>query len=122
MNVEHGPFDMTIPTKLGEAAGSSMTRPCECGLGLRPRRLFGFSMEPVSGALLFLGLTDPGARGLPSTDRLADCFVAGNVKIQQVCIHPAMRARRSGDQAASSWSIRRLAAARQSPSRGHPGP
>src|ERR1700721_4073977 len=34
------------------------------------------------GALLFLGLTHPGGCGLPSIDRLADCFVAGKGKIQ----------------------------------------
>ena len=60
-----------------------MTRPCECGLGLRPRRLFGFSMEPVDGApCFFSGSLTLGACGLPSTGRLADCFVAGNGKIQ----------------------------------------
>jgi transposase len=60
-----------------------MTRPCECGLGLRPRRLFGFSMEPVDGApCFFSGSLTLGGCGLPSTDRLADCFVAGNGKIQ----------------------------------------
>ena len=60
-----------------------MTRPCECGLGLRPRRLFGFPMEPVDGApCFFSGSLTLGGCGLPSTDRLADCFVAGNGKIQ----------------------------------------
>ena len=60
-----------------------MTRPCECGLGLRPRRLFGFLMEPVDGApCFFSGSLTLGGCGLPSTDRLADCFVAGNGKIQ----------------------------------------
>jgi hypothetical protein len=28
-------------------------QPCECGLGLRPRRLFGFLMEPADGDLGF---------------------------------------------------------------------
>ena len=30
-----------------------MTRPCECGLALRPKRLFGFRLEPVDGAPCF---------------------------------------------------------------------
>jgi putative transposase len=60
-----------------------MTRPCEGGLGLWPRRLFGFSTEPVDGAPCFCsGLLTLGGCGLPSTDRLADCFTAGNGKIQ----------------------------------------
>ena len=49
-----------------------MTRPCECGLGLRPRRLFGFSMEPMDEApCFFSGSLTLGGCGLPSTDRLA---------------------------------------------------
>ena len=60
-----------------------MTRPCECGLGLRPRRLFGFPVEPVDGApCFFTGSLTLGGCGLPSTDSFADCFVAGNGKIQ----------------------------------------
>ncbi len=48
-----------------------MTRPCECGLGLRPRRLFGFAVEPVDGApCFFSGSTALGGCGLPSTDSL----------------------------------------------------
>src|ERR1700760_3305015 len=79
-----------MPTKLGEVAGSSMTRPCECGLGLRPRRLFGFRLEPIDGApCFFSGSLTLGGCGLPSTDRFADCFVAGNGKIQGgPCIDP----------------------------------
>lgn len=60
-----------------------MTRPCECGLGLRPRRLFGFPMEPVDGEpRFFSGSITLGGCGLPSTDTLADGFVVGNGKIQ----------------------------------------
>jgi transposase len=42
-----------------------MTRPCECGQALRPRRLFGFPAEPMGGAPCFftgsiaLGLRAP---------------------------------------------------------------
>ena len=58
-----------MPTKLGAAGRRSMTRPCECGLGLRPRRLFGFPMEPVDGApCFFSGSLTLGGCGLPSTD------------------------------------------------------
>ena len=35
------------------------------------------------GTLLLRGLTRPGGCGLPATDRLADCFLAGNGKIQE---------------------------------------
>jgi hypothetical protein len=60
-----------------------MTRPCECGLGLRPRRLFRFLMEPVDGAPGFCsGSLTLGGCGLPSNERLADCFAAGNGRIQ----------------------------------------
>ena len=60
-----------------------MTRPCKCGLGLRPRRLFGFAAEPMDGApCFFSGSLTPGGCGLPSTGRLADCFVC-NGKIQE---------------------------------------
>jgi hypothetical protein len=39
-------------------------------------------MEPVDGApCFFSGSLTLGGCGLPSTDRLADCFVAGNGKI-----------------------------------------
>ena len=72
-----------MPTKLGEARWHSMTRPCECGLGLRPRRLFGFPLEPVDGEPRFCsGSITLGGCGLPSTDTLADGFVVGNGKIQ----------------------------------------
>ena len=40
-------------------------------------------MEPVDGApCFFSGSLTLGGCGLPSTDRLADCFVAGNGKMQ----------------------------------------
>src|SRR3954447_592559 len=72
-----------MPTKLGVVAGCSMTRPCECGLAVRPWRLFGFRLEPVDGApCFFTGSLTLGGCGLPSTERLADCFRAGNGKIQ----------------------------------------
>src|SRR6185503_4687828 len=72
-----------MPTKLGVVAGCSMTRPCECGLAVRPWRLFGFRLEPVDGAPCFsTGSLTLGGCGLPSTERLADCFRAGNGKIQ----------------------------------------
>src|SRR6184192_3434217 len=76
-------FETSMPTKLGAVDDCSMTRPCECGLDLRPRRLSGFRLEPVDGAPGFgTGSLTPGGSGLPSTDRLADQFVAGNGKIQ----------------------------------------
>ena len=60
-----------------------MTRPCECGLDSRPRRLFGFSVEPVDGApCFFTGSTALGGCGLPSTDSLSGFVSAGNGKIQ----------------------------------------
>src|ERR1700761_3678764 len=63
--------------------GCSMTRPCECGLDVRPRRLFGFPLEPVDGApCFFSGSIAPGGCGLPSTDSLAGFVSAGNGKIQ----------------------------------------
>src|SRR5215213_4046264 len=72
-----------MPTKLGAVAGCSMTRPCECGLGLRPWRLFGFLMEPVDRApCFFSGSLTLGGCGLPCTERLAGCFGTGNGKIQ----------------------------------------
>ncbi len=72
-----------MPTKLGAMEDCSMTRPCECGLGLRPKRLFGFAEEPMDGApCFFSGSLTLGGCGLPSTDRLADRFPAGNGKIQ----------------------------------------
>ena len=86
-----------------------MTRPCECGLGLRPRRLFGFAVEPVDGApCFFSGSLTLGGCGLPSTDRLADCFVAGNGKTGGLAsIRPGMtRARRSEARSGISWSTR----------------
>ena len=55
-----------------------MTRPCECGLDSRPRRLFGFPLEPVDGApCFFSGSIAPGGCGLPSTDSLAGFVSAG---------------------------------------------
>ena len=47
-------------------------------------------MEPVDGApCFFSGSLALGGCGLPSTNRLADCFVAGNGKIQGGrCIDP----------------------------------
>src|SRR6187200_1573389 len=75
-----------MPTKLGVARWHSMTRPCECGLSLRPRRLFGFPLEPVDGEPRFCsGSITLGGCGLPSTDTLADGFVVGNGKIQGDC-------------------------------------
>ncbi len=60
-----------------------MTRPCECGLAVRPRRLFGFPAEPVDGApCFFTGSIALGGCGLPSTDSLADFVSAGNGEIQ----------------------------------------
>ena len=60
-----------------------MTRPCECGLDSRPRRLFGFPAEPVGGApCFFTGSNAPGGCGLPSTDSLSGFVSAGNGKIQ----------------------------------------
>jgi transposase len=50
---------------------------------VRPWRLFGFRLEPVDGAPCFLtGSLTLGGCGLPSTERLADCFGIGNGKIQ----------------------------------------
>ena len=72
-----------MPTKLGEIAGCSMTRPCKYGLAMRPRRLFGFSAEPVDEApCFFTGSITPGGCGLPSTDSLAGLVSAGKGKIQ----------------------------------------
>ena len=48
-----------------------MTRPCECGLGLRPRRLSRFLMEPVDGAPGFCsGSLTLGAAGSRPTKSL----------------------------------------------------
>jgi hypothetical protein len=56
-----------------------MTRPCECGLDLRPWRLFGFRLEPVDGAPgSRTGSITQGGHGLPSTDSLAGFKPAGN--------------------------------------------
>ena len=75
--------ETSMPTKLGVVRRRSMTRPCECGLGLRPRRLFGFPLEPVDGEPRFCsGSITLGGCGLPSIDTLADGFVVGNGKIQ----------------------------------------
>src|SRR4051794_39838781 len=72
-----------MPMKLGAVGRRSMTRPCECGLGLRPRRLFGLRMEPMDRApCFFSGSLTLGGCGLLSTDSFADRFVAGNGKIQ----------------------------------------
>src|SRR6201995_4721263 len=72
-----------MPMKVGEVAGCSMTRPCKCGLASRPRRLFGFSMEPVDGAPCFCtGSIALGGSGLPSTDSLSGFVPAGNGKIR----------------------------------------
>mgnify|MGYP007135464248 CR=1 FL=1 len=69
-----------------------MTRPCKCGLGLRPRRLFGFAVEPGDGApCFFSGSLALGGCGLPSADRLADCFVARNGKIQGGSVDATVR-------------------------------
>jgi hypothetical protein len=74
-----------MPTKLGTAGMRSITRPCECGLDLRPRRLFGFLMEPMDGAPCFCsGSLTLGGCGLPSTDRLADRFVAAMARYKGV--------------------------------------
>jgi hypothetical protein len=63
-----------------------MTRPCECGLATRPRRLFGFLVEPVDGApCFFTGSIALGGCGLPSTDSLSGFVSAGNGKIQGGC-------------------------------------
>src|SRR3984957_10243667 len=76
-----------MPTKLDEVADCSITRPCEF---LRPRRLFGFPLEPVDGApCFFTGSIAPGGCGLPSTDSLSGFVSAGNGKIQGgACIDP----------------------------------
>lgn len=61
-----------------------MTRPCECGLTLRPERLFGFRMEPADGAPC--SRTGSIARemgGLPSADSLAGFTLAGKEEIQE---------------------------------------
>src|SRR5215211_779957 len=74
-----------MPTKCGTVADCSITRPCECGLAVRPWRLFGFRLEPVDGAPCFsTGSLTLGDCGLPSTERLADGFGTGNGKIQGV--------------------------------------
>ena len=60
-----------------------MTRPCKFGLGLRPRRLFGFRLEPVDGAPCFCtGSITLGGCGLPSTDSFTGLVSADNGKIQ----------------------------------------
>ena len=56
-----------------------MTRPCKCGLALRPWRLCGFLMEPMDGApSSHTGSLALGTHGLPSTDSLAGFPPAGN--------------------------------------------
>ena len=60
-----------------------MTRPCECGLGLRPRRLFGLQVEPVDGApCCFTSSITLGGCRLPSTDSLSGFVSTDNGKIQ----------------------------------------
>ena len=60
-----------------------MTRPCKYGLAMRPRRLFGFSAEPVDEApCFFTGSITPKGCGLPSTDSLAGLVLAGKGKIE----------------------------------------
>ena len=50
---------------------------------MRPRRLFGFPLEPVDGApCFFTGSIAPRGCGLPSTDSLSGFVSAGNGKIQ----------------------------------------
>ena len=76
-------FETSIPTKRDEVGSCSMTRPCECGLALRPRRLFGLPLEPVDGApCSFAGSFTRGEYGLPSTNSLTGFVSAGNWKIQ----------------------------------------
>lgn len=65
-------FETSMLTNHGEAGACSMTRPCECRLDERPRRLFGFRLEPVDGApCFFSGSIALGSCGLPSTDSLS---------------------------------------------------
>jgi hypothetical protein len=89
-----------------------MTRPCECGLATRPRRLFGFLVEPVDGApCFFTGSIALGGCGLPSTDSLSGFVSAGNNKIQggSASIPRAMmRGRKSVVRSGTSWSIQRV--------------
>ncbi len=60
-----------------------MTHPCIYGLAMRPRRLFGFPMEPVDGTPCSdAGSITQGASGLPSIDIVADPLTAGNRDIQ----------------------------------------
>ncbi len=60
-----------------------MTRPCECGLDWRPKRLFGLLTEPVNGApCFFTGSIALGGCGLPSTDSLSGPVSASKGKIQ----------------------------------------
>src|SRR3989442_4207263 len=60
-----------------------MTRPCLCGLAVRPRRLFGFTArEAVGGAPSFRTvLSDLGGSGLPPTFT-PTTLLAGVSKIQ----------------------------------------
>lgn len=61
-----------------------MTRPCECGLALRPERLFGFRMEPADGAPCSrTGSITREMVGLPSADSLASFGAAGKEEIQE---------------------------------------
>ena len=65
--------------KVRRPGGCSMTRPCECGLVLRPWRLCGFRMEPADGApSSVVGSCTQGRHGLPSADSLAGSAPAGN--------------------------------------------
>src|SRR5688500_10600757 len=73
-------LEMSIPTK-----SWFMTRPCECGLW-RPKRLYGFEVEPVSRApgsvTVFCGALD--VHGLLPTLPLAVPTTEGDGKIQDV--------------------------------------
>jgi hypothetical protein len=71
----------SMPTKTGSRAegGCPMTRPCECGLALRPERLFGFLDGTADGAPCSeTGSSTPGGRGLPSAVSLAGSAPVGN--------------------------------------------
>src|SRR5688572_32977137 len=75
-------LEMSIPTK-----SWFMTRPCECGLW-RPKRLYGFEVEPVSRApgsvTVFCG--DLDVHGLLPTLPLAVPTTEGDGKIQGVAL------------------------------------
>src|SRR5215218_10188449 len=114
-----------MPTKLGTVAGCSMTRPCECGLGLRPWRLFGFLMEPVdrapcffSGSLTLGAAGSRAPRGLPAASEPAMARYKGaghmvhHVAPQQVAqavesVTAASRMRAQPDRVADSGTAAR---------------